>query len=137
MTAPRLNVLLVDDNDDDNFVHRRVVEQIGVNARVSVFQQAQQALDYLRTTDRDPVDIVFLDISMPRMTGFEFMEAFDQLPRALRVGVVVIFLSASMNPADVDRALKTANARGFLNKPLSRAKFNDVVNEYFDVATAS
>ncbi|MEM8981911.1 MAG: response regulator [Pseudomonadota bacterium] len=131
MTGPQLNVVLIDDNDDDNFIHRRVVEEVDIDIRLRVFEQAQQALDHLGTTDRDPVDIVFVDISMPRMDGFEFMAAFDQLPRALRVGVVVIFLSVCANPTDIDRALKTAHARGFLNKPLSRAKLTDVFNEYF------
>ena len=130
MSRP-LSVVLIDDNGDDNFVHSRIIEKSGVPATVRSYQYAEHALDYLRRRDRDPVDLIFVDLVMPRMDGFDFVEQFEQLPRVLRMGVVVYALSIS--PRTEYRELTSTNPvlRGFIDKPLRREIICNVVGEYF------
>ena len=132
-----LKIVLVDDNHDDNFFHSKVIERAGIPAEVRSFRHADQALDYLRSTDRDPVDIIFLDLIMPRMSGFDFVEAFDTLPRALRMGIVIYVLSVSPVRELRERAIGNDSVRGFIDKPLKTEIIADVVGEYFPAVIAA
>ena len=126
-----LSVVLVDDNHDDNFFHSKIIQRAGIPATVRSFRDGTEALEYLATPNRDPVDMILLDIVMPRMNGFEFVSEFERLPRALRVGVVVYLLSVSARPEHRDRARNLSPVRGFLDKPLRTETVYDVVDEYF------
>ena len=113
-------VMMVDDNDNDLLFTRLILQRSGVGYDILGFERAAQALDHLRNTPDHGVSIILLDINMPVMNGFEFLEAFEALSPAQRGGAVVLMLSSSADPADRERAARHASVKGYLTKPLER-----------------
>ncbi|WP_302173551.1 response regulator [uncultured Hydrogenophaga sp.] len=116
----KCRVMMVDDNDNDLLFTRLMLERSGVGFEVLGFERAAEALDHLRQTPDHGVAIILLDINMPVMNGFDFLEAFEALEPSARGGAVVMMLSSSSDPADRDRAARHASVKGYLTKPLDR-----------------
>lgn len=126
-------VLLVDDNEADNFFHRRVIEEVGCVGQVVEATMAGEALDALRSGDVRP-DLIFLDINMPRMNGWGFLEAYKELPPDVRKASVVIMLSTSAAPGCRERAEQFDAVLGFQTKPLTAESFKEVLSRHFPAA---
>ncbi|QUJ78014.1 response regulator [Sulfitobacter albidus] len=110
--------MMVDDEQIDQMMYRRIIDRSGMAEDVVGFTYAEEALAYLKEGDRPPVDLILLDINMPRMTGFEFLEAAcAELGEAFNTSVVIM-LTTSLNPRDKARAASFDMVRGYVNKPL-------------------
>lgn len=114
----QLVVVLVDDNDMDNEYHQIVLRRFNPELPVVVHFSGQSFLDFLRTAQRDARYCVFLDINMPRMSGFDVLNAlrkedFDH------DGMAVFLLTSSASPEDRSRAAASGQVTGFLTKPLT------------------
>jgi CheY-like chemotaxis protein len=115
------HVLLIDDNDADNFVNKRLMEITNFSGKISVVQSATAGLDFLKKESASPgnlPEIIFLDILMPVMDGFGFLEQFEKLPDAVRLRCKIVMLSSSESFKDLNRANKNRYVSKFLNKPL-------------------
>jgi CheY-like chemotaxis protein len=120
MNPPRIpTVMLIDDEGFDQKMYQRVIARSGLVGRVLPFLYADEALAFLKTPGRDPVDVIFLDINMPRMNGFEFLTAATRDIGADLARIVVIMLTTSLEPRDRERARAFPVVRGFINKPLT------------------
>ncbi len=132
-TNERLHVLLVDDNEADNFLHKKVVKRSGLVSRVVSVLSGKDALTFLkfnhRNDERQP-DLILLDINMPGMNGWEFMEEYDLLPPEEKAKVVVMMLTVSLNPDDRERS-EEKELSGFYNKPLTVTAFREIVKKHF------
>lgn len=113
------HVLLIDDSDIDNYINREVLEDAGVCDRISVQVGARQAIDYLKSLNERFPDIIFLDIRMPMMDGFDFLREFEQLPLEQTKDCEIFMLSSSVNPVDMARSREFAVVKNYLFKPLS------------------
>src|SRR5262245_32448458 len=113
-------VMLVDDNELDNFINKKLIESEHFAGQVSIHQSAQGGLSYLRnnagSTDMLP-SVIFLDIMMPEMDGFGFLEEFDKLPDSVKSTSKVVMLSTSDSFKDLNRANQNKYVKRFLNKP--------------------
>ena len=123
-------VLLVDDNDIDNFINERMITTSGFGKTVIVKNSAQGALDYLKSLEEkgSPLPkIIFLDLNMPVMDGFAFLEQYENFSDSLKSHCKVIVLSSSISPEDINRASVNPHVVKFVNKPLSE-KYLAVIN---------
>ncbi|MFM2206395.1 MAG: hypothetical protein RL213_370 [Bacteroidota bacterium] len=117
-------VMLVDDNELDNFINKKLIESEQFAGEVIVHGSAMGGLDELRRRSGNPQAlpyIIFLDIMMPGMDGFAFLEAFESLPEDIRRNCKVIMLSTSESFKDLNRANQNKFVYKFLNKPLNKA----------------
>ena len=128
-------ILLIDDDEPTNFLNRLTLEQSGCTSHISVAQSGQEALDYLRNCGQgNPPrpDLIFLDINMPAMDGWEFLEQYRALPSDRKADIVLIMLTTSLNPDDELRTKAIPEVSGFENKPLSQQRLDMLLSRYFD-----
>jgi len=127
-------IMLIDDNEDDNFFHTRVIKKCGAADTVIAMDTAVNALEFLKSnknTKGMPPDLIFLDINMPGMNGWEFLEEYDKLDKELRSRVIVVMLTTSDNPDDRAKALALDIAADFKTKPLSKEMLEEIINKFF------
>jgi CheY-like chemotaxis protein len=127
-------ILLIDDNEADNLFHARTIRKADVCNHLEVATGGQQALDYLvksGTEEFPRPDLIFLDINMPGMNGFEFLEEYSKLDPKMKSKMVVFMLTSSLMPQDSERAMSSGEVSEFLNKPLSQQKVQEIVDKRF------
>lgn len=131
--------LLVDDDSTTNFLNQALLRRLAITDKVLVALNGQEALDLLHTHCEQPTSptcpaLILLDMKMPLMNGFEFLQAYAQQPRP-HPSVVIIMLTTSLNPVDVAR-MQGLPIAGYLTKPLTTEKLNQIVHEHFGDAAA-
>ena len=131
-------ILLIDDDPDDNFFHTIIIDESGWCNQVQVAIDGERALDYLikageaNSSESFPKpDIIYLDINMPRMNGFDFLDAFEKLDEKLKSNIVIVMLTTSSNPNDKIKAATYPVVKGFQNKPLTEEMLRETIENYF------
>ncbi len=118
------NILLVDDSDIDNMVNKRVIMKAGYTEQITVKISAQAALDYLlECIDEQSAmipDLILLDIRMPEIDGFGFLERFEKLPAQIHQKASIVMLSSSIDAEDFRKAEENRFVKKFVNKPLKK-----------------
>lgn len=131
-----MSILLVDDDEAANFLNTRLIERVAKEVDIHSVLNGKEALNFIYnnkeasvndTKDHQPV-IIFLDINMPVMNGFEFLEAIDSLGTFDYNKMPIVVLSSSANIKDMERA-KTHNIYGYLSKPLTREKVEKILHD--------
>jgi CheY-like chemotaxis protein len=119
-------LMIVDDDDVDQMMCKRILGRSGLVDTVLGYLYAEEALDHLKGNQIPSPDILLLDINMPRMTGFEFLEEMSQLPDDVQKPMVVM-LTSSGNPSDKLRASEFKSVKGYLTKPLSEESLRRII----------
>lgn len=115
-----MNILmLVDDDLQDHMIYQRLIKRSVAPVNPFFFDGAQKALEFLKNPQRPPVDLIFLDINMPGMDGFEFLDAAAQDPNVWSDSPVVIMLSTSARPEDQQHARQFAVVKDYMIKPMT------------------
>lgn len=129
------NVLLVDDDKVTNFFNKRVVSKIDYFKEITTVTSGKMALDFLEDVKKGiykKPDIIFLDLNMPAMNGWEFLDEFIKLDCKFTKSIKVVILTTSNSPDDYNRSLKIKRVNGFINKPLSQDILLNLINTKFD-----
>ena len=114
--------IIIDDSKLDCFIAEKVIKNTGKCESVRSFLQAKEALEFISKSPATPSDyptIVLVDIQMPIMNGFEFVEAFEKLPFDITKNYSIYVISSSMNDNDVSRIHNYYSVKQFLNKPIT------------------
>lgn len=135
MTNKLKNILLVDDDHATNLINRMVIQKADVTDKVTIKLNGKEAIDYLSDNEQAenlaPPDLIFLDINMPVMDGWTFLENYKGLREDQKSKIVLVMLTTSLNPDDRSRAESEPIISGFRTKPLSIEMVQDIVTHYF------
>lgn len=122
-------VMLVDDNDTDNFISKRIIEITKFSNDVIVKNSGKSALDYLEEHKDSPEaipDIIFLDINMPIVDGFVFLYEYEKFSNVVKDKCRVIILSSSDNKRDIDKIINNDFVIKFVTKPLTEKTLDEI-----------
>jgi len=132
-------VLLVDDDNLTNYIHSKAIERSDIDVHVHATQSAREALEFLRHsgsaagTEEPRPGIIFLDVNMPGMNGWDFMEEYRLLSEEQKARIVIVMLTTSLNPEDESRAIANKDIIRFMNKPLKPEMINEIASQYFEL----
>lgn len=129
-------ILLIDDDEPTNYLNNRIIERLDCSQHTQVFQSGRAALDYLSQcaqydNDLPRPELILLDINMPAMDGWGFLEELQKLEHGQESKAVVVMLTTSINPDDQERAKTIPRISRFNSKPLTASGLTEILQEYF------
>ena len=120
-------VMLIDDNEIDNLINQKMIEAANITEHIFTHTGARSAIEFLRNIEKinkiakDVLpDVIFLDIDMPLMDGFQFLDEFEKLNEDTKKKCNIVMLTSSINPQDVNKSKKYSYVKKYINKPLSQ-----------------
>ncbi|MEO7171524.1 MAG: response regulator [Ferruginibacter sp.] len=125
------SILLVDDDPDDNYYHQIIINKMNMVNQIDIAINGIEAIAYLKNENRIPPDIIFLDLNMPKMNGWEFLDQYKHLGIAQKAKVLIIILTTSANPDDIKKAKEIQDVTGFETKPLSKEFLSEILEKHF------
>jgi len=128
--------MIIDDNMEDLYLTNYLIEKWSKSSFVDQFDSAFKALEFLKnnteTIELIP-DIILLDLNMPTMNGFQFMEELAKLDAPIRSKSSIYMLSSSTDLEEVSKAVNHSSIKMFIEKPLNKEKFNVILQNYFEL----
>ena len=118
--ANTVHFILIDDNEIDLLLHHKIIELASPNTPISSFTNGEDALTYLKSTNQPESYIILLDIKMPVMDGFQFLDIFNTLEKDLKAHCKIFMISSSTNQYDISRANTSPLVSAMITKPLSK-----------------
>lgn len=132
-------ILVIDDDEPTNFMSSMLLEEADCTQHIEIAESGQKALEYLsasqkgdsKTTEAAYPELIFLDINMPAMNGWEFLEKFKVVEKKQPPKPVIIMLTTSINPDDELRAKFISMVDSFENKPLTNCMIDRIMKKHF------
>lgn len=118
-------VLVVEDDPISSYVINLALRQHEAFLECAELRNGQVAIDYLAENGKASPDLILLDINMPVMDGWDFLEKFSEM--SVSKDIPVVMLTSSINPDDIEKAKSHQLVKGFLSKPLNREKLDEVL----------
>jgi CheY-like chemotaxis protein len=123
-------IMLVDDTSEDIYINNRIIQKYGRSNEVMKFNMATDAIAYFKLNQDNLLkipDVLFLDIHMPRMNAFEFMDEYAKLPDTLKSKCSVYIVSSSFDSRDIEKANANPDIKNFFEKPLTKETLDKVL----------
>jgi len=130
MQDKKINLLVIDDDDINIFIIKKIVDKTGFNIEMTSKSNGQQAVDFLQTAITNQTafpDLILIDINMPVMNGWEFVEAYTTL--GVTKDVDLYILSSSVYENDIEKTKSYSNVKGFISKPLSMERLIELLKD--------
>lgn len=128
-------VMLIDDNEIDNFINLKMLENTFFSERIFVHTNGKSALEFLqnlvRQGQKDEIlfpEIIFLDLNMPVMDGYQFADEFEKIQNSFIERTKIVVLTTSLNLQDVEKSKKYSRIIKYINKPLTKLSLESIVD---------
>jgi len=126
------NIMLADDDTDDCHLFQKALKKIPIATRLRTFSDGEKLMDYLFKNPKDLPDVIFLDLSMPRKTGYECL---IEIKENKKMGAIPILVFTTSIPSNIEAELKLSNtlikfgALDYIRKPADFGQFTHVIHQ--------
>lgn len=127
-------IILLDDNDATNYIHKRYIKESERTKNCIAFQNGSTLLDYFNSEQAIIPDLLFVDINMPEMDVWEFLNEFEKIKNKRLSDIIIILLSTVLSPADEELAKNSSLISAIHIKPLSVEVINNIISSYFSIS---
>ena len=134
MTSKKLHICIIDDDRIYQFAARKTIERTGLAETISPFINGEEAINYLKKRIADQTslpDYIFLDINMPVMNGWQFLEEYQAIPEKNRSQSKIFMVSSSVSDYDINRSKEFEVVSGYIIKPVPTEKFREILSSDF------
>ncbi len=124
------NIFLVDDDATFVFMTKKIIRSTAINSEINEFADGEAAIDFLKDhlDHTEPLpDVIFLDLNMPIMDGWGFLEEYVSLEPKMKKKVKLYIVSSSISPHEIERAKQFSSVSDFIIKPLVKEKFIEII----------
>ena len=125
-------VCLIDDDKVYQYTAKMILETTGLTNDIKTFFNGKEAIDFLSDPDNQQVDIIpdviFLDINMPIMNGWNFLQSFDEIRKNLPKKVIIYVVSSSVDESDIHRSKNFESVTDYIIKPINREKYRQLLS---------
>lgn len=124
------NMVLIDDSKMDNYISKFIIKESNLAENINIFSSPIEALEYLETLKNDHEkfpEVIFLDINMPDMDGFGFLDEYSKFSKDIIEETAVFMLTSSNDPKDIKRALEYPVVKKYFTKPFTIDFLNDLM----------
>lgn len=128
--------MLIDDDEPTNFMNKKRIQEVDCTESIIVKENGEDAIDYLNellAKDEALPELIFLDINMPGMNGWEFLEEYKKIEKNKKSNVLVIMLTTSLNTDDRERAEQIEDISDFINKPFLKERLEQILEANFSL----
>ncbi|WKX76319.1 response regulator [Zobellia laminariae] len=128
------SIVLLDDNSATNFIHETYLRRVNCVERIHTFTMGIKAIEYLKTLEVFP-ELIFVDINMPTMDAWEFMEIYEEIDMSLKINTRVILLTTSIIPSDKGKMSLYSEIEAMMFKPLNEEAIRNILGRVFQSNT--
>jgi CheY-like chemotaxis protein len=121
------STMLIDDSEIDNFINQKMMEGYAFADHIYVHTSGKSALEFISNIQalgpegkKLIPEVIFLDINMPILDGFQFVNEFEKLSAAAGSKSKIYILTSSINPADIEKSKRLSAVTGYFSKPLTK-----------------
>lgn len=131
MSVPKHNVCLIDDDKIYQFTARKILESTGLAKNILSFYNGSEAIGFLKESgngdqERLP-DVIFLDINMPVMNGWQFLEEYHKITDSLGKAITIYVVSSSVDDCDIQKSREFTTVTDYIVKPINRIKYQQLI----------
>lgn len=128
------SILLIDDREDCNYMHKMVIDDMDCAESIEIAYNGKQAIDFLKENAEKALsqpEIIFLDLNMPVMDGWEFLEEYHKIKKEIKNDPILVMLTTSLNPKDQERAAQNKDVKEYVTKFLDEESLSKIIKKYF------
>lgn len=126
------NIMLVDDDEIFTFIIKKIIEESKLSNNIDIFINGLEAINFLEANasaaEKLP-EVIFLDLSMPVLDGWGFLEEYIDLKPKLSKKITLYIISTSVSPLDFEKAKRYSDVTDFIVKPLAKERFVEIIKE--------
>ena len=130
MDLENVHLLIIDDDEINNFIAAKLIKKVESNSNVNTCLNGLDGINYLKDLlekQNQMPDVIFLDINMPIMNGWDFLEEFENIKLNINKEISIYMLSSSVYNDDIKKAETYGTVKMFISKPLTLEKLEHLI----------